>query len=111
MFEVGQRASGQKLPGQRVFRCSVSHIFPGHAPGEFLLEQNPFFRDPVPKLGHGDLVGSAICITRVSVTFFCLAYLRLFFLASSSQWSVLKASFHSLQLVSRCVCFVLAPFS
>ena len=57
------------MSDQRVFRFSASQILSGHAPGEFRLEQKLFFRDLVPKVGHGDLVGIVFGITGVSATF------------------------------------------
>ena len=89
MVEAGQRASIQNLPGQRIFCCSASFILSGHVPDELLLEQNPFLRGPVPKVGHGDLVGSDIGITRVSVIFkfFRCVYLRpLFWPLQANGW-------------------------
>ena len=69
MVEVGQHTFGHKFPGQHVCHFSASCILHGHALGEFLLEQKPLLRGSIPKVGHGDLVSSAIGITRVSATF------------------------------------------
>ena len=72
------------------------------------------FMGPVPKVIHGDLVGSAISLTGVSATFdffVVLTSVRFFFLAASSQWSVSKTSFHSLWLLSCCAFSVLALFT
>ena len=111
MVEFGQCAPGQFFPGQCIFCCSTSCILSGHTPGELLLEKHPIFRGLVPKVGNGDLVGSAIHITGVSATFVFLPCLpSSVYPAFSSQWPVLKALFRSSRLFSCYVCSVLALF-
>ena len=67
--EADQRASSQESLGQRIFCCLASRVFSCYAPGKPFLEKKPLLGGPIPKIGHGDLVGSGVCITGVSVTF------------------------------------------
>ena len=97
LLKLASAHPNQESPGQRLFCCPASRVLSVMHQVILFLEDYPFFGGPVPKIGHWDIVSSAIGIARVSMTFF-LSYLPLSMcLACLSQWPVSKAWFCSLQ--------------